>query len=308
MTLLLVSIYEQPDEWRQSLAAIDPGIELRVWPDVGHGADIIMMALDTIPGGLFADVPNLGCVQFLGHGVADALEHPDLPAGVPVARLKDPAIIRWVTEHAVAYILHHRRHVAAYARQQPAALWQRRLVADAPETHIGVLGLGSIGARIANTLAGFDFKVSGWARGPHAIDGVDCHHGAAALPALLAGLDYVVCVLPGTAALRGFFDAKIFAAMKLGAYFINVGRGSVVDDEAIVAALDEDRLSGAALDVFHTEPLPAESPLWRHPKVIVTPHAAGGRARSSIADVAENYRRVDAGEALLNLVDAARGY
>lgn len=309
MTLLMVFNYEDPEVWLRRLPELVPGIEVRVWPRLGSPEDITMMAADdVVPDGVLPRLTNLKCIQYLGHGVADVLEHPEFPAAVAVSRLADPGIIRCMTEYALTYILRHRRYVATYERQQRAAQWVRHPIPEAHETRVGVLGLGSIGAHIARTLAGLGFRVSGWARGPHAIEGVDCHHGPDALKPMLAELDYVVCVLPGTAATQGMLDADMFEAMKPGAYLINMGRGSLIDKDAITEALDKGRLAGAALDVFETEPLPPDSPLWHHAKVTITPHVAGGATTTSIATTAENYRRIGTGEPLLNIVDPDRGY
>jgi glyoxylate/hydroxypyruvate reductase A len=231
-----------------------------------------------------------------------------VPAGVGVARLKDPGIISWMVEYAVAAVLQHRQHFGAYVANQAEAKWQRYAIGAPEDVHVGVLGLGSIGTRIAETFRGFDFKVSGWARGAHDIAGVDCRHGPDALDGLLAEIDYVVCVLPGTKALHHFFNAERFAAMKPGALFINVGRGSIVDPAALIDALDSGPLAGAVLDVFETEPLPANDPQWAHPKILITPHAAGGPAMASMPDILENYRRAAAGQPLINLADPEQGY
>ena len=308
MTILLVSDYEDAAHWRARLADLAPGAVLRVWPDVGEADDITMLVLDYIPDGLFANLPNLRCIQFLGHGAGDVLTHPERPGDVPVARVKDAGIIAWMTEHTLGFVLRHRLNLETYAHQQREAQWVRHMMPIAGETRVGVLGLGSIGERIARVFADLGFVVTGWARGPHDIAGVDCRHGPDALEPLVSECDYVICVLPGTHATRGLLDAKVFAAMKEDAYFVNIGRGSVVDEEALVSALDAGRPAGAALDVFRTEPLPPESPLWRHPRVRITPHMAGGATASVVAEVAENYRRLLAGEPLLNLADPERGY
>ena len=173
---------------------------------------------------------------------------------------------------------------------------------------VAVLGLGAIGQRVAEIFVNLGYQVNGWARSPHQIRGVDRYHGRDQLAACLASCDYVVCILPETVETRDIIDARTFAAMKRGTYFINVGRGRLVVEEDLLAALDSGQLSGAALDVFRTEPLPVDSPLWAHPKVTVTPHAAGGAIRGSLPHIAENYRRLLDGRSLINIVDPSRGY
>jgi glyoxylate/hydroxypyruvate reductase A len=171
-----------------------------------------------------------------------------------------------------------------------------------------VLGLGSIGRRLAEVFASLGYRVNGWSRGPHDLPGVTCYHGRDQLAACLALCEYVVCVLPETRETRDIIDAGTLALMKRGTCFINVGRGGLVVESDLLAALDSGQLSGAVLDVFRTEPLPQESPLWSHPKVVVTPHEAGGTPQGSLAHVAENYRRLLDGQPLINIADSARGY
>lgn len=308
MAVLLVTEWEDAGEWRARLAAIDTAIELRVWPDIGAAEDIVLIAADMLPEGVFAGLPNLKCVQFLGHGAAHVIDHPERPAHVAVARLVDPGIINSVTEHALALLLSQRRFLSVYDAQQRDRLWRHYASGDPSRICVAVLGLGSIGTRIGEALSGLEYQVVGWALGPHRIAGVDCRQGADALAGVLGDADYVISILPGTKTTEGLLGVRAFAAMKRGAYFINVGRGLTVDEDALIAALDEDALSGAALDVFQTEPLVAESPLWDHPKVRITPHAAGGRAAASIESIAENHRRAMAGEPLINIADPEKGY
>ena len=197
MTVLLVANYQEPAEFRRRWPEPLPGTELRVWPEPGAPEDVVMAAIDDVPPeSLLAGLPNLKCVQYLGHGVADVLGRLDLSAGVTVVRLADPGIIEGMTEYVLCHILHQRWHVATYQDQQRKAEWKRHPVPIAAETRVGVLGLGSIGEQIAGRLAGLGFGVMGWARGPHDLEGVDCRSGAEALEPMLAELDFVVCVLP----------------------------------------------------------------------------------------------------------------
>ena len=310
MALALISKMEDPALWRRTMGAEIPQVDLRVWPELGDSTQIRMAAFDynLVPPGIFAGMPNLGCIVFLGHGANDFLQRPDLPKGVPVMRLKDPGIIGYMTEYVLLYILSHRRCQATYRRYQAERRWHEHIPPFPSDVRIAVLGLGSIGQRFAEVFVNLGYRVNGWSRGPHALPGIDGYHGRGQLAACLAPCDYVVCILPETTETRDIIDARTIASMKRGAYFINVGRGRLVVEEDLLAALDSGQLSGAALDVFRTEPLPAESRLWTHPNVVVTPHASGGAPQGSLSHIAENYRRLLAGQPLINIADPTRGY
>jgi len=310
MALALISKLEDPDLWRREMAAALPGVDFRVWPELGDPSDIRMAAFDynLVPPGIFGRMPDIGCIVFLGHGASDFLQRPDLPQGVPVMRLKDPGIIGYMVEYVLLYLLSHRRQQAVYQRQQAARRWETHIPPFPADVKVAVLGLGSIGQRFADVFAGLGYQVHGWSRSPHHLPGVTCHHGRDQLAACLAPCDYVVCVLPETAETRDLIDAGVLSLMKRGAYFINVGRGSLVVENDLRVALDSGQLSGAVLDVFRTEPLPAGNPLWSHPKVLVTPHESGGTPQGSLVHIAENYRRLVAGRPLINIADPERGY
>ena len=310
MALALISKLEDAALWRREMTAAVPGLDFRVWPELGDEQQIRMAAFDfnLTPPDIFQRMPNLGCIVYLGHGANDFLQRPDLPKGVPVMRLKDPGIIGYMVEYVLLYLLSHRRTQALYQRQQAEHRWQIHIPPFPGDVRAAVLGLGSIGQRFARMFASLGYQVNGWSRGPHDLPGVACYHGRDQLAACLAPCDYVVCVLPETSETRDIIDAKTLALMKRGAYFINVGRGRLVVDADLLAALDSGQLSGAALDVFRTEPLPPENPLWSHPKVAVTPHESGGTPQGSLAHIAENYKRLLDGRPLINIADPTRGY
>ncbi len=301
MSILLYSIYDLGEEWQQRWSEVGAGTNLCVWPEHGTKDEVELIAIDTVPPeGLLESFPNLKAVQFLGHGVNDVLDRIKLTGDIKVARLADPGIIEGMNEYVLHQIFEYRWHMAIYRQQQQEADWTNHAVPVAADVHIGILGLGSIGTRIAEQLVSLGYQVSGWSRSEHSIDGVDCRSGDESLDPLLGELDIVVGVLPETSTTRGLANASRFSAMKAGAYFINVGRGSLVDEAALIEALDNGHLSGATLDVFSTEPLAADHPLWRHPKVTMTPHIAGGRPTTAIEATVENYHRVKSGKPLLN--------
>lgn len=307
---LLVSRYEDAGAWRRELLSLVPGMDFRVWPDSADPGDVTMIAIDydDISGELFDGFPNLRCIVYLGHGAGDLLDHPALPEGVDVVRLKDPGLIGAMVEYVILHVLRDLRMEPLYREQQQAREWHQHLPRLAREVHVGVMGLGSTGSAIARAFADLRFRVSGWARGAHDLEGVTCLHGQDALADFLGDLDYCVSTLPLTRETRDLVDATTIAAMKKGAHFINIGRGATVVEEDLLAALESGHLSGATLDVFRTEPLPPDHPFWSHPKVTVTPHESAGRLDGSLPDIAENWQRLLEGRPLMNLADPRRGY
>jgi glyoxylate/hydroxypyruvate reductase len=298
------------DLWRLEMTKAIPALDFRVWPELGDERQIRMAVFDFnwTPSGIFQRMSNLSCIVYLGHGAGDFLQRPDLPKGIPVMRLKDPAMIGYMVEYVLLYLLGHRRAQVTYQRQRAERRWQVHIPPFPTDVHVAVLGLGSIGQRLAEVFASLGYQVNGWSRGPHDLPGVTCYHGRDQLAACLARCDYVICVLPETCETRDMIDSGTLALMKRGACFINVGRGRLVIESDLVAALDSGQLSCAVLDVFRTEPLPEDSPLWSHPKVVITPHEAGGTPQDSLAHVAENYRRLMKGQPLINIADPERGY
>lgn len=312
MAVLLVSDHGADlEKWRRGLSRHVPATEVLAWPDVGDPARIDVVLTDTRLNqkGGYHQFSNLRWVNFLGHGVGDVLLDPTLPPHVTVTRLVDPDITHGLAEYVVQAITSIHLRAAEFSAQQRQSIWRRLEVPPARDMRVAILGLGAIGTQIATTLAALRFRVSGWSLSPKTIAGVRCLQGGEALQAMLAESDFVVCVLPETKKTRGMFDDRVLAQMKKGAYLVNVGRGSLIVEDALIAALDRGHLGGASLDVFNVEPLPRESPIWSHPLIRLTPHTGGaGGDGNQFSAVAENYRRFLAGERLLNVVDREKGY
>ena len=152
------------------------------------------------------------------------------------------------------------------------------------------------------------FQVVGWSRSPKSLPGIPCHQGADGLKTVLNSADFIAAILPSTAETRDLFDADLLAQCVPGATLINAGRGDLIVEEDLMTALDTGPLAHAVLDVVRQEPMPPENPLWAHPKVTITPHVSGWHLGDAIKDVAENFRRLKAGEDILHEVDRTRGY
>lgn len=309
MTLLFVSKTDDAGQWREMLKRALPDLDMRVWPKIGHAEDIRFALVWKAEPGILAALPNLEFIQSLGMGVDHIFADPELPDGVPVARLIDPDLVRQMSEYVLATALHHHRRLDEYDRLQQTGEWRRLAMPDTATTRIGILGLGEIGAPLARLFTELGFAVAGWSRAEKTIPGVESFCAEAGLPDFLARTDILVCLLPLTPATRDILDKAAFAKLPKGAYVINLARGLHVVEEDLLAAIESGHLSGAALDVFRTEPLPKDHPFWAHPKIRVTPHIAGiTNPASAVAQVAENIRRVREGKKPLNLVDRTRGY
>lgn len=227
---------------------------------------------------------------------------------IPLARMVDPGLtkgmVEWVTGHVMRYHLGIDTDIL-----RSDAQWQPRTPPLAQERSVVILGLGALGAAVAQTLIGLGFEVSGWSRSPKSIEGVTCYSGNAGLTQALSRAEIAVLLLPDTPATENTLNADTLAAMPRGAFIINPGRGPLIDDDALLAALDRGQIAHATLDVFRTEPLPQDHPYWAHPQVTVTPHiAAETRASTASEAIVENIRRGEAGEPYLNLVDRSLGY
>ncbi|MGB8815218.1 MAG: glyoxylate/hydroxypyruvate reductase A [Paracoccaceae bacterium] len=272
-------------------------------PDPGL-VDYIIFA----PGGEITDfTPYRRCkaVLNLWAGVERIVGNATLTQ--PLCRMVDPALTDGMVEYVVGNVLRHHLGLDRYIRG--AAGWDQVVPPLARERVVAMLGLGELGQACARALIALNFPVLGWSRSAKRVEGVDCLQGEAGLEAALRAAQIVVTLLPRTPETEGLLDAGRLAWLPRGAVVINPGRGALIDDAALLAALDSGAVGHATLDVFRVEPLPADHPFWSHERVTVTPHiAADTRPDSAARVVVENIRRGEAGLPFLHLVDRTRGY
>lgn len=306
--LVFHSDIDPPEPWIEALRAELPWLDIRPSGAAGEVDEVRYALVWKPPMGFFARFPNLELVTNLGAGVDALLARPDLPH-VPITRISDPEMSRMMASFVLFAVLRHARDIPALERAQREGRWHFINPRTADQIAVGVLGLGELGGLAAQELARQGFRVSGWSRSPKDLPGIDCMSGLEALPDFLARTEILVVMLPLTPETRHLLDARRLAQLPRGAKLVNVARGAIVDEAALVAALRSGHVAEATLDVFETEPLPADSPLWRMENVLVTPHLASmAIPRSAAAQVAANIRRIRAGEPIANRVDAARGY
>lgn len=225
----------------------------------------------------------------------------------PLCRMVDPGLTEGMVEYVTGHVLRHHLGMDRFIHGAPG--WDQVVPPLARERVVALLGLGALGLACARMLKALNFAVEGWSRGEKPGLEFPAHHGEAGLEVLLRRAEIVVTLLPRTAETENLLDARRLGWLPPGAVVINPGRGALIDDDALLAALDAGRLGHATLDVFRVEPLPEDHPFRHHPRVTVTPHiAADTRAITAAHVVAENIRRGEAGERLLHLVDRGRGY
>ncbi len=312
MAVLLISDHDFEDELlRGRLLEPSGSAEIRVWPEIGDGGEIDVVVTD-VPVNRklrYGDLPALRWVCFLGHGVGDVLNDPELPADVWVSGLDDPDIVAGVTEYVVAAVTRRHMRLDEYADLQRRRQWRRLPVPPAGEVRVAVLGLGRIGSRVARMLRELGFDVVGWSSSAKLIEGVETVHGDDALEGALSQADQIVSVLPETARTRGLLDRRRLERARTGAFVVNVGRGSAIVEQDLLELLASGHIGGACLDVTEMEPLDPESPLWVHPGVTITPHTGGAGGDRYKADViAASFARVMRGDTPLNLASRDKGY
>ena len=305
MNLLFASTKEKPEFWFPLLRKALPADRFFAWPDI-NGGDIDVAIVATHPEGTFASLPKLKLIQSLWMGVENIVNDSHLPKGVPVARLIDPGMVAAMGETVIAYVLDWHRHLYCYRSFQKQNMWKRRRQFLASDRTVGILGLGELGGTIAARLRAMNFNVAGWSRTPKQLEGVYCSTN---LDEVLSRSDAVVCLLPLTSQTKCILNKDKLRHIRKDGCLINVARGGHVVIADLLAALDSGHLAHAYLDVFEPEPLPADSPLWAHPGITLTPHiAALSEPRTSVGKIAENIERVRRGEAPANTVDFAAGY
>ena len=276
--------------------------------DADHPEDIDYLVYG--PGGPVKDLSpfrNLVLVQSLWAGVDRIVKDPAL--NCPLARMVDPGMIQGMTEYIAGHVLRHHLETDRFAKARPGEWLSGLLPPLASKRCVGILGAGVLGTAAANALVKLGFDVTTWSRTPKSIPRVRCLHGEAGLPDVLQASDILVIMLPQTPETNNLLDLRTLSLLPVGAAVINPSRGWVIDDDALLEKLNSGHLSGATLDVFRVEPLPANHPFWSHPDILITPHVASETHPESAGKVVvENIRRGVSGEPFLYLVDPGHGY
>lgn len=290
---------EDPQLWLPLLQAALPEARWWVYPQLPNDVGYAVVA--NPPLGVLASLPKLVFVQSLWAGLDGLLKDPLLPK-VPIARLVDPEMTREMAETALTCVLMAHRQVYRYQQAQRESRWQPLPQPQPAQRLVGVLGLGELGLAALQALKPQGFSLRGYSRSPKTLAGVQTF-AQGQLEDFLQGLHIAVCLLPLTAQTKGLFNRHTLSLLAPGAVLINLARGAQVVEADVLEALDQGTLAHAYLDVFATEPLPAQHPFWQHPSVSLTPHiAAKTNPRTAALVVAQNLRRAQQGLEPLHLL------
>jgi glyoxylate/hydroxypyruvate reductase A len=297
---------QKPEPWQQGLQAAFPEATVSVWQPGAPAADFAMVWAP--PQAFFDEQAGLKAAFNTGAGV-DALLKLRIAEGTRIVRLDDAGMSVQMAEFACHAVIRHFRELDGYEADVRAGQWSFRKPRSRSEYPVGVMGLGVLGERVARALTVFEFPVHGWSRSPKAIDGVTCHAGDDRLDAFLASCRVLINLLPLTPQTQNILNRRTLGLLQPGGYLINLARGAHLVDDDLIALLDEGHLAGATLDVFRTEPLPAEHGFWKHPKITVTPHTSARTLRDeSIAQIAGKIAALQRGQSVVGEVDRQRGY
>ncbi|WP_158637965.1 2-hydroxyacid dehydrogenase [Sphingomonas ginsenosidivorax] len=273
------------------------------------GSSIAYAVVGRLLPGLLASLPGLELVLSLNAGVEHLIASGEVPAGVPIVRMVDPGLVDGMVEWVAAQVLAWHRNLFTYREKQQRTAWEPAGEKLAHERTVTVLGAGALGGPVATMLATLGFNVRGWSRTPRDLPGIATFAGTNALVKAVTGADVLVSLLPATAGTTDLIDRALLDRLARGAFVVNGGRGAAIVDADLIAALDDGQLSGAALDVFRTEPLPADDPYWQRDDVLVSPHvAAPTHVATAVSVMADSVRAWERGETPAHVVDLDRGY
>ncbi|RXG18471.1 glyoxylate/hydroxypyruvate reductase A [Leeuwenhoekiella aestuarii] len=308
MALLLIRNNKDYQPWIKALQKADPEIEL-VTPETAKDKSAVTMAVTwKAPNGSFEGYPNLKVIGSMGAGVDHLFNDPSLPKDVTLTRVVDEELASDMQEFVLTLCLNHIKNLPLYRSLQDQSQWKPTQYKRVPDVQIGILGFGTLGQAVGKTLQQTGFQVSGWSHSRKDVEGITSYKHDE-LDEFLAQAEILVCLLPLTEDTEGILNTALFEKLPKRAYLINVARGGHLVDEDLIAALDSGKLSGAALDVFHTEPLPEDHKFWNRKDILITPHVASMSNAASVApQIAENYRRMEKGEELKNTVSQDKGY
>lgn len=306
--ILVKSDFDRFSEWEVEFRNYD--LTAIPWSQRKNYQESVKYALVWQPEpGALEQLKQLEIIFSVGAGIDHLKGDGIVPDGIPVVRMVEDSLTAGMVEYVVYNVLRFHRGMPGYERDQRERVWNGRVQKVAWDRTVGILGLGVLGSAAAKALHALQFNVIGWSRNQKQVPEVTSYYGQDQLQTFLRQTEFLVILLPLTDQTHGIVNQDFLGSLPRGAFIINAGRGPLIEDRDLLAALDRGHIAGAALDVFNQEPLPAESPYWKHPAVTITPHVASITLPvTSARHVADNIQRHRAGKPLTHLADLSRGY
>ena len=299
----------EDSDLKQIISSDLPGVSITCGEPKKILKDVIMaIGIKDFDKNILKKLPNLRLIQKVGAGVENMLSNSNMPKHIKICRMSSEMQAKEMAEYCLAEVLAYQRNIREYFNNQSLKMWKQRQPLIVKDKSVSILGLGLIGMEIAQILQNFGFTVFGWSRTVKPKLNFKNYSGINGLIAVVSKADYVISVLPETNETKNLLSLSILRKFKPGSVLINVGRGSVINEEGLIKVLSEGILGGATLDVFQQEPLPKEHPFWTHPKIVITPHVSGWNVEDAIETIPLNYYRLIKNEPLLFEIDQKRGY
>ncbi len=299
----------RPDAWLRDLSAAMPDARIEAWNADASGTHADYAVVWSPPPAFFESQPALKAIFNLGAGVDALMHNAALPPDVPVVRVEDAGMAQLMAEYVLQAAVRHARELDRAEADSRAGRWTPLRPGDRGDFPAGVLGAGALGIPVAQALHALGFDTAIWSRSSKPIEGIRSYAGPDKLDAFLARTRILVCLLPLTPDTENFLDHMTLGRLMPNGYLINVARGAHLVDDDLLALIAEGRIAGATLDVFRTEPLPADHPFWKEPRITITPHcSAHTQRRATVEQIAGKIARLEHGESISGIVDRARGY
>ena len=299
----------EDSDLKQIISSDLPGVSITCGEPKKILKDVIMaIGIKDFDKKILKKLPNLRLIQKVGAGVENMLSNSNMPKHIKICRMSSEMQAKEMAEYCLAEVLAYQRNIREYFNNQSLKMWKQRQPLIVKDKSVSILGLGLIGMEIAQILQNFGFTVFGWSRTVNPQLNFKNYSGINGLITVVSKADYVISVLPETNETKNLLSLSILRKFKPGSVLINVGRGSVINEEGLIKVLSEGILGGATLDVFQQEPLPKEHPFWTHPKIVITPHVSGWNVEDAIETIPLNYYRLIKNEPLLFEIDQKRGY
>lgn len=309
MAIQIISKRIDNEVWLKLIKKALPDEDIYLYPDEGDRAEVTYALAWKPPEGIFMRYPNLQAVASMGAGVDHILKDGQFPRDLPVTRVTDEFLTKDMGEYVLAMTLNYLRNYNDLRSAQTKHEWKHGLYRRLSDVSVGIMGLGVLGEYTANLLSDLGCNVIGWSRTAKDLKGIQCYHGQDQFEDFLSKSEVLVCLLPLTKETAGILNKQTFSMLPNGAYIINVARGQHLIDEDLLEMIDSGHLAGAALDVFHQEPLSADHPFWSNEKITITPHVASfTKPASVIPQLVDNYKRLSNGKPLVNVVSVDKGY